>query len=227
MCTFSAYSKSQQTVSVQKDVVVPGEDERDSETLTRITTTTEPMEKGEDSQVSAGTNIESEETAAEAACYKPASTPSTGDVSSETTPATATGDVSSEPASIVAIDAMSSQPAPAAATGDVSSEPAPAAAMPSKPASTVAVDAVSSQPAPAATTGDVSSKPVPAAIDKSSKDSGSRNSDSLCHICMDSLVNCILLECGHMVTCTQCGKRLAECPVCRQYIVRVVRVFRS
>ncbi|CAL1543028.1 unnamed protein product [Lymnaea stagnalis] len=51
--------------------------------------------------------------------------------------------------------------------------------------------------------------------------------DSLCHICMDALVDCILLECGHMVTCTQCGKRLADCPICRQYIVRVVRVFRS
>ncbi|KAH9515172.1 RING finger protein 34 [Bulinus truncatus] len=51
--------------------------------------------------------------------------------------------------------------------------------------------------------------------------------DSLCHICMDSLVDCILLECGHMVTCTQCGKRLADCPICRQYIARVVRVFRS
>lgn len=51
--------------------------------------------------------------------------------------------------------------------------------------------------------------------------------DSLCHICMDSLIDCILLECGHMVTCAQCGKRLADCPICRQYIVRVVRVFRS
>ena len=51
--------------------------------------------------------------------------------------------------------------------------------------------------------------------------------DDLCRICMDSLVDCILLECGHMVTCTQCGKRLADCPICRQYVVRVVRVFRS
>ncbi|RUS69434.1 hypothetical protein EGW08_022805 [Elysia chlorotica] len=51
--------------------------------------------------------------------------------------------------------------------------------------------------------------------------------DSLCNICMDNLADCILLECGHMVTCTQCGKRLANCPICRQYISRVVRVFRS
>ncbi|GFN99594.1 E3 ubiquitin-protein ligase rnf34 [Plakobranchus ocellatus] len=64
--------------------------------------------------------------------------------------------------------------------------------------------------------------------DSSSPSRRARNQhDSLCHICMDSLADCILLECGHMVTCTQCGKRLANCPICRQFIVRVVRVFRS
>ncbi|CAG5116942.1 unnamed protein product [Candidula unifasciata] len=61
----------------------------------------------------------------------------------------------------------------------------------------------------------------------SSRELNEQRNDSLCHICMDTLIDCILLECGHMVTCTQCGKRLADCPVCRQYIVRVVRVFRS
>jgi len=49
----------------------------------------------------------------------------------------------------------------------------------------------------------------------------------LCKICMESLVDCVLLDCGHMVSCTKCGKRLAECPMCRQNIVRVIRVFKS
>ncbi|XP_041349402.1 E3 ubiquitin-protein ligase RNF34-like isoform X2 [Gigantopelta aegis] len=49
----------------------------------------------------------------------------------------------------------------------------------------------------------------------------------LCKICMDATIDCVLLECGHMVTCTKCGKRLAECPVCRQYVVRAVHTFRS
>ena len=49
----------------------------------------------------------------------------------------------------------------------------------------------------------------------------------LCKICMDRLVDCVLLECGHMLTCTQCGRQLAECPICRQYVVRVVHVFKS
>lgn len=51
--------------------------------------------------------------------------------------------------------------------------------------------------------------------------------DNLCKICMDCPIDCVLLECGHMITCTRCGKRMSECPVCRQYVVRAVHVFRS
>ncbi|XP_037834537.1 E3 ubiquitin-protein ligase RNF34a isoform X1 [Kryptolebias marmoratus] len=40
--------------------------------------------------------------------------------------------------------------------------------------------------------------------------------DNLCRICMDAVIDCVLLECGHMVTCTKCGKRMSECPICRQ-----------
>ncbi|XP_006769052.1 PREDICTED: E3 ubiquitin-protein ligase RNF34 [Myotis davidii] len=50
--------------------------------------------------------------------------------------------------------------------------------------------------------------------------------DSLCRICMDAVIDCVLLECGHMVTCTKCGKRMSECPICRQYVVRAVHVFK-
>ncbi|XP_023814361.1 E3 ubiquitin-protein ligase RNF34 isoform X1 [Oryzias latipes] len=51
--------------------------------------------------------------------------------------------------------------------------------------------------------------------------------DNLCRICMDATIDCVLLECGHMVTCTKCGKRMNECPICRQYVVRAVHVFKS
>ncbi|KAJ6656655.1 hypothetical protein lerEdw1_003542 [Lerista edwardsae] len=51
--------------------------------------------------------------------------------------------------------------------------------------------------------------------------------DNLCRICMDATIDCVLLECGHMVTCTKCGKRMSECPICRQYVVRAVHVFKS
>ncbi|NXG55038.1 RFFL ligase, partial [Hemiprocne comata] len=51
--------------------------------------------------------------------------------------------------------------------------------------------------------------------------------DNLCKICMDAPIDCVLLECGHMVTCTKCGKRMSECPICRQYVIRAVHVFKS
>jgi len=51
--------------------------------------------------------------------------------------------------------------------------------------------------------------------------------DAMCKICMDSPIDCVMLECGHMCTCTQCGKQMAECPICRQYVVRVVKTFKA
>lgn len=32
--------------------------------------------------------------------------------------------------------------------------------------------------------------------------------DDLCKICMDAPIECVFLECGHMATCTACGKVL-------------------
>ncbi|XP_014666309.1 PREDICTED: E3 ubiquitin-protein ligase rififylin-like [Priapulus caudatus] len=56
---------------------------------------------------------------------------------------------------------------------------------------------------------------------------GASEEEFMCKVCMDAVVDCVLLECGHMLTCTSCGKRLSECPICRQYVTRVVHVFRS
>uniref|UniRef100_A0A671TZ92 RING-type E3 ubiquitin transferase n=1 Tax=Sparus aurata TaxID=8175 RepID=A0A671TZ92_SPAAU len=38
--------------------------------------------------------------------------------------------------------------------------------------------------------------------------------ENLCKICMDSPIDCVLLE-------------MSECPICRQYVIRAVHVFRS
>ncbi|XP_060810910.1 E3 ubiquitin-protein ligase RNF34 [Amyelois transitella] len=51
--------------------------------------------------------------------------------------------------------------------------------------------------------------------------------EECCKICMAAPLECVLLECGHMAACTACSRQLAECPICRQYVVRAVRVFRS
>lgn len=35
--------------------------------------------------------------------------------------------------------------------------------------------------------------------------------ENTCKICMENAIDCVLLECGHMLTCTDCGKILSEC----------------
>lgn len=47
----------------------------------------------------------------------------------------------------------------------------------------------------------------------------------LCKICMEREIDSVLLECGHMLSCVNCGKQLAECPICRQMVTRCVRTF--
>ncbi|WAR03791.1 RNF34-like protein [Mya arenaria] len=56
---------------------------------------------------------------------------------------------------------------------------------------------------------------------------GVDNEYEICKICMDAAIDCVLLECGHMVSCTKCGKQLSECPICRQFVVRAVHTFRA
>lgn len=61
----------------------------------------------------------------------------------------------------------------------------------------------------------------------SSDDSKDPEYDQICKICMEREMDCVLLECGHYFTCVQCGRQLSECPICRQYVSRVVRTFRA
>ena len=51
--------------------------------------------------------------------------------------------------------------------------------------------------------------------------------NEVCKVCMDRVIDCVFLECGHLVTCVDCGRQLRECPLCRQNIARIVRVFKS
>ncbi|KAJ2743665.1 hypothetical protein GGI20_003585 [Coemansia sp. BCRC 34301] len=56
--------------------------------------------------------------------------------------------------------------------------------------------------------------------------------DNLCRICWDAATNSVFLNCGHMCTCLECGEKIVqsdrrECPICREYITRIVHVFRA
>ena len=47
---------------------------------------------------------------------------------------------------------------------------------------------------------------------------------SKCKLCMDAKIDSVILDCGHLVACNQCGKKLTKCPICRQHVVKVHRV---
>ncbi|XP_012226848.1 E3 ubiquitin-protein ligase RNF34 [Linepithema humile] len=51
--------------------------------------------------------------------------------------------------------------------------------------------------------------------------------EELCKICWDAPIECVILECGHMACCINCGKQMSECPICKQYVIRVVRFFKA
>ena len=52
-----------------------------------------------------------------------------------------------------------------------------------------------------------------------------------CAICMDMSKNSVLRPCNHMVTCFKCSNLLLNrqdnCPVCRERITEVIKVFMS
>merc|ERR1711962_1630881 len=47
---------------------------------------------------------------------------------------------------------------------------------------------------------------------------------SKCKVCMDADIDSVILGCGHLVSCNQCGKKLNECPICRQHVAEVLQV---
>ena len=48
-----------------------------------------------------------------------------------------------------------------------------------------------------------------------------------CKICLDREIAVVFLECGHVVCCDECSKKVFECPICRQPIKAKVRAFFS
>ncbi|KAG0030560.1 hypothetical protein BGZ82_007385 [Podila clonocystis] len=61
--------------------------------------------------------------------------------------------------------------------------------------------------------------------------SATTDDDNLCKICCDAALNCVMLNCNHMSTCMDCGKLIMEgsrmCPICREYVVKLLHVFRA
>jgi len=58
----------------------------------------------------------------------------------------------------------------------------------------------------------------------------SAEDDDCCIICMDDPKDSVFYECGHMATCIACGSMMQDhgqvCPICRQPIRAVIRVWK-
>ncbi|CAN7986198.1 unnamed protein product, partial [Ixodes hexagonus] len=53
-----------------------------------------------------------------------------------------------------------------------------------------------------------------------------------CRICFENPIESVLCNCGHSLTCHECGLKLLkgnspQCPVCRQPIINVVRIYKA
>ncbi|KAF8924937.1 hypothetical protein BGZ58_001286 [Dissophora ornata] len=55
--------------------------------------------------------------------------------------------------------------------------------------------------------------------------------EHVCKICYDAPLNCVMLNCGHLSSCLDCGKKILAgdriCPICREYVVNLLQIFRA
>merc|ERR1712130_320371 len=55
---------------------------------------------------------------------------------------------------------------------------------------------------------------------------------SKCKVCMERVIDCVFLNCGHLMTCSCCGEKLVSsshytvnCPICQKQISRVAKIY--
>lgn len=73
---------------------------------------------------------------------------------------------------------------------------------------------------------------VPGQAVQPSRNSDSESSASECAVCWEKVPDCALYTCGHMCMCYECAinvlkKQGALCPICRQPVRDVIRIFKS
>eukprot|EP00088_Acartia_fossae_P037244 TRINITY_DN3840_c0_g1_i2.p1 TRINITY_DN3840_c0_g1~~TRINITY_DN3840_c0_g1_i2.p1 ORF type:complete len:584 (-),score=123.24 TRINITY_DN3840_c0_g1_i2:374-2125(-) len=65
------------------------------------------------------------------------------------------------------------------------------------------------------------------------RNTDSRNGTDECKICYENIVDCVLYACGHMCLCYECalqqwkGRGGGICPMCRNYIQDVIKIYKS
>lgn len=56
---------------------------------------------------------------------------------------------------------------------------------------------------------------------KQEMSSSSSSDDSLCRVCCDAQQNCVFLDCGHMVTCMDCAKKVSKLGMINKWLICV------
>jgi len=46
-----------------------------------------------------------------------------------------------------------------------------------------------------------------------------------CCVCLDRIVSCVIIPCGHFVLCQVCVQKLATCPICKEVIQSKLRTY--
>ena len=52
-----------------------------------------------------------------------------------------------------------------------------------------------------------------------------RDERLVCKICMESDIDCVFLDCGHVVSCINCAIQMDRCPICRDIIKSARRIY--
>ncbi|CAG0901888.1 unnamed protein product [Darwinula stevensoni] len=50
---------------------------------------------------------------------------------------------------------------------------------------------------------------------------------NLCKLCLEEELDCVFLDCRHMVACLPCAERVQNCPICRKVIAQRIRIFKA
>ena len=51
--------------------------------------------------------------------------------------------------------------------------------------------------------------------------------EETCKVCLDSRTDCLFLPCRHICCCVKCACALRNCPICREKLTKIIKVYRT
>ena len=52
-----------------------------------------------------------------------------------------------------------------------------------------------------------------------------QEAERLCRICWEEAADAVFYDCGHVVACLGCARRMETCPLCRKRVLSTVRCY--